>query len=143
MNFITFTQSIVVSKTLYTPFMQLTKPKRREFVESVLRLKVFSNMSKLHAENLKRTKAEYNDIRYENDKLEIEVENLEESVETLARVLESSSKEKEDFINSKIIEVDEKINSHVKEHNDIKSQVVEVDNTANYRDWETDRKSVV
>lgn len=35
MNFITFTQSIVVSKTLYTPFMQLTKPKRREFVESV------------------------------------------------------------------------------------------------------------
>ena len=142
MNFITFTQSIVVSKTLYTPFMQLTKPKRREFVESVLRLKVFSNMSKLHAENLKRTKAEYNDIRYENDKLEIEVENLEESVETLARVLESSSKEKEDFINSKIIEVDEKINSHVKEHNDIKSQVVEVDNTAKTK-YTSNQKALV
>ncbi len=142
MNFITFTQSIVVSKTLYTPFMQLTKPKRREFVESVLRLKVFSNMSKLHAENLKRTKAEYNDIRYENDKLEIEVENLEESVETLARVLESSSKEKEDFINSKIIEVDEKINSHVKEHNDIKSQVVEVDNTVKTK-YTSNQKALV
>ena len=47
MNFITFSQSVVVSKTLYTPFMQLTKPKRREYVEDILRLKVFSNLKNM------------------------------------------------------------------------------------------------
>lgn len=129
MNFITFTQSIVVSKTLYEPFMQLKTPKRREFVESVLRLKVFSNMSKLHAENLKRMKAEFNDIRYDNDKLEIELENVTENVNSLARVLESSTNEKYDFISNKIKETDDKINGYVIEHNAFKSQIVEVDNS--------------
>lgn len=129
MNFVTFTQSIVVSKTLYTPFMQMKTPKRREFVESVLRLKVFSNMSKLHSENLKSLKAEYNTIRYDNDKLELEVENLTESLETLERVLENSTKDKADFINNKLSEVEEKILGLVKEHNEFKAKLVEVDNT--------------
>lgn len=129
MNFITFTQSVIVSKTLYTPFMQLSKPKRREYVEDVLRLKVFSNMSKLHSENLKKVKSEHNDISYDYDKLVIEHKNLSANVESLERVLENSTKDKEDFIKSKILEVDNKIADNVKEHNALKSQIVEIDST--------------
>lgn len=127
MNFITFSQSVVVSKTLYTPFMQLTKPKRREYVEDILRLKVFSNMSKLHSDNLKQTKALYNDIRYDHDKLVIECENLSDNVESLTRVLENSTKEKEDFIKNKIVECETKISDLINEHNELKSKMVEVD----------------
>lgn len=142
MNFITFTQSIVVSKTLYEPFMQLKTPRRREFVESVLRLKVFSNMSKLHSDKLKKVKAEFNTIKYDNDKLEIEVENAAESLETLERVLENSTKEKADYINTKLEENDVKINDLVKEHNVIKSKLVEVDNTINSK-YTTNQKALV
>lgn len=142
MNFITFTQSIVVSKTLYEPFMQLKTPRRREFVESVLRLKVFSNMSKLHSDKLKKVKAEFNTIKYDNDKLEIEVENATESLETLERVLENSTKEKSDYINTKLEENDVKINDLVKEHNVIKSKLVEVDNTINSK-YTNNQKALV
>lgn len=128
MNFTTFTQSVVVSKTLYTPFMQLSKPQRRLYVEDVLRLKIFSNMAKLHADNLKRTKIEHNNIKNDYDRSEIEFKSLTESVEVLERVILASTQEKHDFINSKINEAETKINDYVAEHKSYKVQLVEVDN---------------
>ena len=142
MNFITFSQSVVVSKTLYTPFMQLTKPKRREYVEDILRLKVFSNMSKKHAEELKRAKADNSDAEYEYDKSVVEYNGLSNTIEALTRVAENSTKEKELDIQSRIDDIDSKLQEYANEYKAIKAKLPEIDESFDVK-FDTNNRALI
>lgn len=142
MNFITFSQSVVVSKTLYTPFMQLTKPKRREYVEDILRLKVFSNMSKKHAEELKRAKADNSDAEYEYDKSVVEYNGLSNTIEALTRVAENSTKEKELDIQSRIDDIDSKLQEYANEYKAIKAKLPEIDESFDVK-FDTNSRAII
>ena len=51
-NFITFSQTVIISKTKYTPFMKLRSGERRQFVESILNIEVFGDMLKLQTKKI-------------------------------------------------------------------------------------------
>lgn len=55
-NFKTFTQVVILGSASFTPFMQLSASQRREVIEDILDIKIFSTMNQLLKEYYQQTK---------------------------------------------------------------------------------------
>lgn len=75
MNFKTFTQIVILGSTDYVPFMKLTANARREVVEDLLDIQIFSTMNSLLKDKLAANKAEQmrveTEIRIADSKLDL------------------------------------------------------------------------
>ena len=58
LNFKTFTQVVILGSASFTPFMQLSTGQRREVIEDILDIKIFSTMNQLLKEYYQQTKDE-------------------------------------------------------------------------------------
>ena len=56
LNYKSFTQIVILGSASFVPFMQLSAPHRREVIEDLLDIKVFSSMSEILKEKIKYTK---------------------------------------------------------------------------------------
>ncbi len=65
MNYRAFTQSVIIGSGSYIPFMKLTTRDRREFIEDLLDIKIFSTMNILLKDKIKLTKQTISDIDVE------------------------------------------------------------------------------
>jgi len=92
MNYITFTQLIVLGKATHTPFMQLPVMKRREMIEHLLGISVFYDIKSLLKEKLKTI---IYDRQVANDKLELQNEKLTMN----ERYKKNTSEDKQKIIN--------------------------------------------
>lgn len=78
MNYRSFTQVVVVGSGEYVPFMVMSAKDRREFVEDLLDIRVFSTMNTLLKDEMKLTKDDLKDIDAEIKSTRDKV-NLQES----------------------------------------------------------------
>ena len=88
LNHRSFTQVVILGSSSFIPFMQLTAAARREVVEEILDIKVFSLMNYILKQRIKNNKESSRDIKYENDMLQHKV-NLQED-----KISESKEKSK-------------------------------------------------
>mgnify|MGYP006200862427 CR=1 FL=1 len=51
LNFKSFTQVVILGSSTFVPFMQLTGPNRREVIEDILDIQIFSQMNVLLKES--------------------------------------------------------------------------------------------
>ena len=86
LNHRSFTQVVILGSSSFIPFMQLTAASRREVVEEILDIKVFSLMNYILKQRIKDNKESSRDISYENQMLEHKMELQEDKI--------SESKEK-------------------------------------------------
>ena len=87
LNYKSFTQIVVLGSSTFVPFMQLPLASRRDIIEDLLDIQVFSTMNS----NLKdRMKQVNDDIRFKDKDLEL-VKHRIESQEDLIRELETQS----------------------------------------------------
>ena len=86
LNHRSFTQVVILGSSSFIPFMQLTAAARREVVEEILDIKVFSLMNYILKQRIKDNKESSRDIKYENDMLQHKVTLQENKI--------SESKEK-------------------------------------------------
>ena len=70
LNHRSFTQVVILGSSSFIPFMQLTAASRREVVEEILDIKIFSLMNYLLKHRMKDNKERSRDISYENELLE-------------------------------------------------------------------------
>ena len=106
-NYKSFTQIVILGSSAFVPFMQLSGSNRREVIEDLLDIRIFSAMNVIIREKIKNQKDEIRvlDLSRENvkDKLEMQKKFIEE--------LENRGKEnikgKKQKINSLIKETDE------------------------------------
>lgn len=91
MTFKTFCQIVVLGSVDYTPFMQLPAAGRREVVEDILDIGVFSSMNQILKQQIQETK----DEQAETDS---EIKTLKERAEGLKRLIETLSEKKEEHI---------------------------------------------
>ena len=106
-NYKSFTQIVILGSSAFVPFMQLSGTNRREVIEDLLDIRIFSAMNLIIREKIKNQKDEIRvlDLSRENvkDKLEMQKKFIEE--------LENRGKEnikgKKEKINSLIKETDE------------------------------------
>jgi len=72
LNYRSFTQVVILGSSSFIPFMQLTAASRREVVEEILDIKIFSLMNGLLKHKMKDNKERSKDISYENSEVELE-----------------------------------------------------------------------
>ena len=103
-NFKAFNQIVVLGSATYIPFMELRAYQRREIIEDLLDIQVFSVMGTLAKDRMSGTKTEINDNKYEIEITENNIQSAEENNEEIRKL--------------KTVEVD-KIKGRMTEHIDL------------------------
>ena len=62
MNFRTFTQVVILGSSSFVPFMQLSASSRREVIEDILDIRIFSTMNILLKEKIQHTKQQIDNV---------------------------------------------------------------------------------
>ena len=129
LNFKSFTQIVILGNASFTPFMQLPATHRREIIEDLLDIKVFSAMNILLKDRLAENSEDLRDVKYKldlaGDKLQVhesyllelqqnktaqveanqaEIDKTKETIESLVSDIEEQNKE--------INQLSESINDH-------------------------------
>jgi DNA repair exonuclease SbcCD ATPase subunit len=98
MNFKTFTQIIVLGTANFIPFMQLSPSDRREVIEELLDIKVFSSMNVLVKDNIKSLKDNIRLLRVKEVGLEEKIELQQEFIEQIKQKDSANLQDKKDKI---------------------------------------------
>jgi len=105
MNYKSFTQIVILGSSNFVPFMQLTAASRREVIEDLLDIKIFSSMNAIIKEKIRSLKEEIRtlDLKKESvrDKVQMQ-QNFIEELENLGNANVSANKEKIANINVEI-----------------------------------------
>jgi len=86
MNYKSFTQIVILGNSNFTPFMQLTPASRREVIEELLDIKIFSSMNIVIKDKIKK-------IKDELKILEIKKNTLDEKVKLQSNFISEIEKE--------------------------------------------------
>jgi len=132
LNYKTFTQVVILGSASFVPFMQLSSAQRREVIEDILDIRIFSTMNQLLKEKASDTKAEI--VRIEN-----EIANAKTKVEAQNVIIKTISETKANNIRS----IQEKIVSSTEEVERTQSEVDDlIREIGSLKDQITDKKEV-
>jgi DNA repair exonuclease SbcCD ATPase subunit len=112
MNFKSFTQIVILGSSAFVPFMQLTAPHRRDVIEDLLDIKIFSSMNNIFKEKLR-------EIKEETKVLELKKESLNDKVmmqEKFIEQIENRGKEDMEEKNSKIKTLQVEVDTHMEKN---------------------------
>ena len=98
LNFKAFTQVVILGSSTFVPFMQLTAPNRREVVEDLLDIKIFSHMNALLKDRIRDAQVKSKDCIYLLTMAEERVKSQEKLIKSLREVNTTRKKEKEDKV---------------------------------------------
>jgi DNA repair exonuclease SbcCD ATPase subunit len=88
MNYKSFGQVVVLGSSTFVPFMQLPAFHRREVIEDLLDIQIFSTMSNLLKEKVNLNKAALVDVKYQIDIVKNKIESAKEHNESIRRLKE-------------------------------------------------------
>ena len=89
MNFKSFGQIVVLGSSTFVPFMQLPAAHRREIIEDLLDIQIFSTMNILLKDKMGTNKDEIVDIKYEIDLVKDRIESAKEHNESIRKIKET------------------------------------------------------
>ena len=84
LNYKTFTQVVILGSASFVPFMQLSSAQRREVIEDILDIKIFSTMNQLLKEKASATKDEINRVETDLKLAKERVENQQAIIKTIS-----------------------------------------------------------
>ena len=131
MNFKSFTQVVILGSSTFVPFMQLTPANRREVIEDILDIQIFSTMNIILKDRLRQVVEQQRDCGYDlksaEEKLKMQQEHINNSQrsndgEILLKQKEFASIEEDIFEIQKYINILETIDL------DIHTEITEFDN---------------
>ncbi|MEK9698068.1 MAG: AAA family ATPase [Candidatus Poseidoniales archaeon] len=94
LNYKSFTQIVVLGNASFTPFMQLTTKDRREVIEDLLDIQIFSHMNTLLKDRVARNKTDKQEVEYQ---IELLGEKIDVQKEYLAKVTADIEKQKQEL----------------------------------------------
>ena len=114
MNYKSFTQIVILGSSTFVPFMQLTSSHRREVIEDLLDIKIFSAMSDLVKAKLRAQKDEVRTLELKKDSLLDKVQMQEQFIKQIERTSNDDIKEKQNHIKKIAKEANEYISKNEK-----------------------------
>ena len=112
MNYKSFTQIVVLGSSTFVPFMRLPLAQRREIIEDILDIQVFSTMNVLLKDKVRENNEEIKDLDYQ-------VHLLEDKIDLQKKyMLELENKTKEE-INRKENKISELLQNENEQHQEI------------------------
>lgn len=112
MNYKSFTQIVILGSSTFVPFMQLPAAHRREVIEDLLDIKIFSSMNTLIKEKIRSTKEEIKVLELKKESFLDKVKMQESFIEEL----ENRGKESIDNNKRKVLDLSEEIEQHLNEN---------------------------
>ena len=112
LNHKSFTQVVILGSSTFVPFMQLSSGHRREVIEDILDIRIFSAMNSLIKENIKtyREKTKILDVKKESFLEKIRMQ--QNFIDELENRSKQNIKQKEDSIQNLLVEENDTINNN-------------------------------
>jgi len=121
-NYKSFTQIVILGSSTFVPFMQLTGANRRDVIEDLLDIRIFSAMNALIKDKirLEKEKVRSLDLKKENikDKAKMQVNFIKE--------LEEQGKTNIEATNGKIKELSVEVDTHIERNELIESDITDL-----------------
>ena len=128
LNYKSFTQVVILGSATFTPFMQLSVRDRREVIEDLLDIQIFSQMNTLLRDRMSKNKNEATDIEYQIELVENKIEVQQQYLRQVKSDIGEEIKEYEEMIDSaqqsnantivQISQTEDKIQKHFDTIND-------------------------
>jgi DNA repair exonuclease SbcCD ATPase subunit len=109
MNYKSFTQIVILGSSTFVPFMQLSAANRREVIEDLLDIKIFSSMNTLIKEKIRSVKEEIKVFELKKESLLDKVKMQEEFIEEL----ENRGKDNINANREKIANLDREVGAYM------------------------------
>jgi len=106
LNYKSFTQIVILGSSNFVPFMQLTQANRREVIEDLLDIRIFSAMNNLIKEQIRRHKEAVKSLEYKKSASKDKVRMQEEFITDIETRGKDNIKEKEGKIDTISVEID-------------------------------------
>ena len=118
-NYKSFTQIVILGSSTFVPFMQLTTANRREVIEDLLDIRIFSAMNNLIKDKIRVMKEQSKslDLKKENVKDKIEMQ------ENFINELEERGNANINANNKKITTLDKEIVAYMKENSSLEESI--------------------
>ena len=110
MNYKSFTQIVILGSSTFVPFMQLSAAHRREVIEDLLDIKIFSSMNVVIKEKIRQAKEEIKVLDLKKQSLAEKLKMQEEFIEELENRGKENIKDKEEKIGQLLSEENNWIN---------------------------------
>ena len=97
LNYKSFTQIVILGSSSFIPFMQLSGPQRREIIEDLLDIKIFSAMNNLLKDKVSENKNSLQELKYQlkltQEKIEVQKKFIEDIRQSNNDKIDSNSRE--------------------------------------------------
>ena len=121
MNYKSFTQIVILGSSTFVPFMQLSAAHRREVIEDLLDIKIFSSMNTLIKEKIRSSKEEIKVLELKKESLLDKVKMQQSFIEEL----ENRGKKDIDDKNTSIMSLTEEVGYLMDENTSIEEPLYE------------------
>jgi DNA repair exonuclease SbcCD ATPase subunit len=111
-NYKSFTQIVILGSSTFVPFMQLTTANRREVIEDLLDIRIFSAMNNLIKENIRTKKDQIKSLDLKKETLKDKMKMQQNFIEEL----ENRGNANIDANNQKIDKLDQEVLFYMKEN---------------------------
>ena len=119
LNYKSFTQTVILATATFVPFMQLTSSNRRDIVEDLLDIKIFSTMSSILKDRMRRTNELIREFSIKKDMIEDKIEMQENFIKDI----EKSGRERIQKKESNIESLDGEIVTITKENESLMTRI--------------------
>ena len=104
MNYKSFTQIVILGSSTFVPFMQLTAANRRDVIEDLLDIRIFSSMNNLIKDKIRNLKEDVKVLDLKKESLSDKVQMQENFIEELEKRGKKNIKDKESKIGELLVE---------------------------------------
>ena len=119
MNYKSFTQIVVLGSSTFVPFMQLTASSRREVIEDLLDIKIFSAMNNLIKDKIRICKDESRTLELKKDSLKDKAEMQQKFIDEIETKSQTDIKYKEDRID----DLDNQVTAYMQDNEKLQAVV--------------------
>jgi DNA repair exonuclease SbcCD ATPase subunit len=119
-NYKSFTQIVILGSSNFVPFMQLTSSNRREVIEDLLDIRVFSAMGSIVKEKIKGQKEEIRSLNLRKDNLSDKIDMQERFIEEL----ENRGNANINANKEKIANLDKEIGVYMIQNSSIEEEII-------------------
>jgi len=129
MNYKSFTQVVILGSSTFVPFMQLTPAYRREVIEDILDIQIFSTMNILLKDRIREVQERVKELQYDlksaEDKVNMQEDHIRNSQISNDGEIELKHKEIS-FLEEEVFEIKRYINILETENIDIHTEITDL-----------------
>jgi DNA repair exonuclease SbcCD ATPase subunit len=119
LNYKSFTQIVILGSASFVPFMQLSAATRREIVEDLLDIKIFSSMNSVIKDKIRKFNEEIKDLTFQEKSMEEKIEMQQSFIEEL----ENRGNANIDSNNRKISDLTSEIETYMNENSKTEEEI--------------------